>query len=354
MEKINTVQCFSDEQREKMIVSIQALAEALNNVFIEDIDRFIESCKTSLDEEFLTRLNASMATLSKNIGSINFRNLEFSSTTKSLSSICEQQLENYHGEHREEYLQFIRKVQPTFRSIDLGAGYDGSQMDLPSFKEYIKNNPINLPKKTIFNISESLDDYQIELIYEVTQELIQHFSLDEFGALHMENALFHVRYYLNNKLLPRKVQKKLKKFAFRYFLQMLRDSFYYLEIRKVDHIIHELLRDFCYGVDCMYLFEQHVGKEKNYPKDIFASYKAYKLFDDVAKKYASRPMICFLYRKMHEKDSLIYARDTEFRNWFNAQKYLIQLENHTDTYYKTYTEERFITTEIFYKSYGLS
>ena len=354
MEKINTVAFFSDEQREKMIVSVQALAEALNNVFIEDIDRFIESCKTSLDEEFLTRLNASMVTLSKNIRNINFRNQEFPSISKSLSSICEQQLENYHGEHREEYLQFIRKVQPTFRSIDLGAGYDGSQMDLQSFEEYIKNNPINVPEKTIFNISESLDDYQIELIYEVTQELIKYFSLDEFGAIRMENALFHVQHFLNNKLLPRKVQKKLKKFVFRYFLQMLRDSFYYLEIRKVDHIIHELLRYFCYAVDCMYLFEQHVGKEKNYPKDIFASYKAYKLFADVAKKYASRPMICFLYRRMHERDQLIHAGDTKFRNWFNAQEYLILLENHTDTYSKTHTEERCAMVELLYKSYGLS
>lgn len=354
MEKINTVAVFSDEQREKMIVSIQALTEAMNNVFREDIDKIIESYKTSLDQEFLTRLNASMVTLSKNIRNINFRNQEFPSTTKSLSSICEQQLENYHGEHREEYLQLIRKVQPTFRSIDLGAGYDGSQMDLQSFGEYIKNNPIDLPEKTILNISESLDDYQIELIHEVTQELIQHFSLDEFGVIRMENALIHVRHFLNNKLLPRKVQKKLKKFAFRYFLQMLNDSFYYLEISKVDHIIHELLRDFCYEVDCMYLFEQHVGKEKNYPKDIFASYKAYKLFDDVAKKYASRPMICFLYRKMHERDSLIYARDTEFRNWFNAQEYVVQLEYHTVTYSKSHTEERCAMVELLYKSYGLS
>ena len=354
MEKINTVEVFSEEQREKMIVSVQALAEAMKNVFQADFDKFMESCKTSLDEEFLTRLNASMETVSKNIRSINFRNLEFPSTSKSSSSICEQQLENYQGEHREEYYELKRKVQPTYRSIDLGAGYDGSQMDLQSFEEYIRSNPIEVPEKTIQKISESLDNYRIELLKEATLELIQHFSLDEFGAFRMENALFHVQYFLNNKLLPSDVQKTLKEFAFNYFLQMLNDSFYYLEIRKVDHIIHELLRDFCYEVDCMYLFEQHVGKEKNYPKDIFASYKAYKLFDDVTKKYASRPMICFLYRKMHERDSLIYARDTEFRNWFNAQEYVVQLENHTDTYSKSHTEERCAMVELLYKSYGLS
>lgn len=343
---------FSEGQKQRLAVSVQALAEALQNVSLAMFEDYFE--KNSLFEVKCFKNAKSIQELLQHA----FLDRELTSLAADsdapLTSFCEYQLANYDGEEKEKFLQFISQVKPVFHSIDRGISFDRAKMDLPSFKEYIKNNPINLPKKTIFNISESLDDYQIELIYEVTQELIQHFSLDEFGVIRMENALIHVRHFLNNKLLPRKVQKKLKKFAFRYFLQMLRDSFYYLEIRKVDHIIHELLRDFCYGVDCMYLFEQHVGKEKNYPKDIFASYKAYKLFDDVAKKYASRPMICFLYRKMHEKDSLIYARDTEFRNWFNAQEYRVQLENHTETYYKTYTEERFITTEIFYKSYGLS
>ena len=343
---------FSEGQKQRLAVSVQALAEALQNVSLAMFEDYFE--KNSLFEVKCVKNAKSIQELLQHA----FLDGELTSLAADsdapLTSFCEYQLANYDGEEKEKFLQFISQVKPVFHSIDRGISFDRAKMDLQSFEEYIKNNPIKFPEKTILNISESLDDYQIELIHEVTQELIQHFSLDEFGVLHMENALFHVQYYLNNKLLPPKVQKKLKKFAFRYFLQMLRDSFYYLEIRKVDHIIHELLRDFCYKVDCMYLFEQHVGKEKNYPKDIFASYKAYKLFDDVAKKYASRPMICFLYRKMHERDSLIYARDTEFRNWFNAQEYRVQLENHTDTYSKTHTEERCAMVELLYKSYGLS
>lgn len=343
---------FSEDQKQRLTVCVQVFAEALQKVSLAIFEDYFEK-KSLFELKYFKNAKSIQELLYHAFLDGKLTSLAADSDAP-LTSFCEYQLANYDGEEKEKFLQFISQVKPVFHSIDRGISFDRAKMDLPSFEKYIKNNPINLPEKTIFSISESLDDYQIELIYEVTQELIKYFSLDEFGAIRMENALFHVQHFLNNKLLPRKIQKKLKKFAFRYFLQMLRDSFYYLEIRKVDHIIHELLRDFCYAVDCMNLFEQHVGKEKNYPIDIFASYKAYKLFADVAKKYASRPMICFLYRRMHERDQLIHAGDTKFRNWFNAQEYLILLENHTDTYSKTHTEERCAMVELLYKSYGLS
>ncbi|MDG4950728.1 hypothetical protein NLM59_07310 [Weeksellaceae bacterium KMM 9724] len=345
---------FSEGQKEQLTVGVQALAEALQKISLAMLEDYVK--KNSLFElKYFKNAKSIQEVLHHAFLDGKLTSLTANSAADApLTSFCEYQLANYDGEEKEKFLQFISQVKPVFHSIDRGISFDRSKMDLPSFEEYIKNNPINLPEKTILNISENLNDYQIKLIYEVTQELIQHFSLDEFGILHMENALFHVQYFLNNKLLPRKVQKKLKKFAFRYFLQMLRDSFYYLDLKKVDRIINDLLRDFCYAVECMDLFKVYEEKEKNYPRKIFASYKAYKLFDDVAKKYASRPAICFLYRKMHEKDSFIYARDTEFRNWFNAQEYVVQLENHTDTYSKSHTEERCAMVELLYKSYGLS
>ncbi|MDG4945709.1 hypothetical protein NMK71_04725 [Weeksellaceae bacterium KMM 9713] len=345
---------FSEGQKQTLTVSVQALAEALQKISLAMLEDYVK--KNSLFElKYFKNAKSIQEVLHHAFLDGKLTSLAADSAAP-LTSFCEYQLANYDGEEKEKekFLQFISQVKPVFHCIDRGISFDRSKMDLPSFEEYIKNNPINLPEKTILNISESLDDYQIELIHEVTQELIQHFSLDEFGVLHMENALFHVQYYLNNKLLPRKVQKKLKKFAFRYFLQMLRDSFYYLDLKKVDRIINDLLRDFCYEVDCMYLFEEYMGKEKNYPRKIFASYKAYKLFDDVAKKITSRRWICFLFRKMHEKDSLIYVKDTEFRNWFNAQEYAVQLENHTDTYIDSYSEVRISTMELLYKCYGLS
>ena len=72
-------------------------------------------------------------------------------------------------------------------------------------------------------------------------------------------------------------------------------------------------------------------ESQNFPTHIFRNKEAYTLFHTMATKMEKHAQLSFLFRYMSEKENppLIVCRYAVFRNWFNQQDYLIELETIT-------------------------
>ena len=60
------------------------------------------------------------------------------------------------------------------------------------------------------------------------------------------------------------------------------------------------------------------------------------------KYFKTSAAISFIFKKRAEKEKppLILVKDTPFRNWFNEQRYEIQLENHVKTHDNAKNKDR--------------
>lgn len=81
---------------------------------------------------------------------------------------------------------------------------------------------------------------------------------------------------------------------------------------------------------------------QDYPKYIFANYKAFDLFDTLAKEMTTHPQISFLFRQMAEKEkpALIVTENSQFLKWFNQQGYGYTLDYPTKTFEQSKTDDR--------------
>lgn len=211
-----------------------------------------------------------------------------------------------------------------------------------SFIKLLSKRGIDLDCLDAAGVDLSFKELEKNLYIAVFESYIEKMNLDCFQKQHLVLPMRKLQLYLNSSLLLDLQKSKIQEQALKWFKMSLDTLLFQIHLEELPLCLEELYKDFGN------LLPLVNNSEPNFPSDVFKNYKAYLLFDTVARGVTTRVLFCFLYRYLFDK-GLIKIKDTPFREWFNGQSYTLQLTSITDTLEKCTSNDRTLFLKIIAK-----
>ena len=188
--------------------------------------------------------------------------------------------------------------------------------------------------------------YRTSLAQNIINNLTRSFDLENIDYTRMNDVLKNFRYTTEYEFLSESESILFKESIFRGIRQIHKDVNHLLGVYGTSFDKFE--ENYCRIVN----FKNN-QKEKEYPLHVFKTYPAYKLFDQYAKRMDVKTAVNYLYRRMYEKDKLILLKDSDFRAWFNEEKYPVKFHESTVTLERSHTPEREVSIDLLYEALGI-
>lgn len=253
------------------------------------------------------------------------------------------------------YKDFIVQHMKWFEVIECCLDYNFDQESIDDFKHYLKDNDQSDLCRYVLKLYSALKRFKQTFVKQVGLTLLNDFDLSKFPKTHLEDLWYEIQIQLKNDLLTTEKQDELRKLTYKWFSYMLRDVCSDLKLRDLENLVEDLKQDFCEATSYSPTSTETQTKkdnQKDYPFHVFASYKAYQFFHDVAGQIKSNATISFIYRKM-ENEKLIHLKDSDFRKWFEQQSYPVEFYSATSTLNKVFTQEREVFVSLLLKTYAV-
>jgi hypothetical protein len=238
------------------------------------------------------------------------------------------------------YCHFLETHKATFQNIDRLIDYC---FDRNKTQDSFRNFANKKLQEGIVNF-EKLDFaffYLEEVIVKTTiQDLIHFLQFKKRESYEKEiSQVFDMDYFLNPALIQDPIELKNYREVLRAWVnKMGQDLKHNLNLPVVPPITEWMASE----IGSTDHLNEIQNETKDYPKYIFTNYKAFDLFDTIAKEMTTHPQISFLFRQMSEKEkpALIVVENSDFVKWFNQQNYGYTLDYTTKTYEQSKTEDR--------------
>lgn len=249
------------------------------------------------------------------------------------------------------YRNFLIRNTSNFTIVGKVLAYPKKKNDYFDFGTFLNEKLGIIPYLEITEISTTFESLEAMIVHEIQKQFLEYFHFDNFryGLFDYHHNI--LKHHLNNDLIEPEMVEDIKTYSIKWLGQRLRAINFKMGLRAHETVFHKLKENFILAID--YAFPNTSTESIDYPRHIFTKPAAYLLFHELASQFTKKSPISFLYRQMAEKDNLIHARDTEFRNWFQSCGYPAELYSTTETYDRAQTEERKIFLELLYKKYQL-
>lgn len=251
------------------------------------------------------------------------------------------------GVHNAEfYINFIDNHADTYQCIDkLTNNYFNNFKGTDTFRNYAK---LKLQNENInFDTIEN-GFYRLEKLIVKTAaiDLIQFLKFTTNDTYEKEmSQVFDIDYFLNPALIHEPFElAKYQEVVKAWLNKINQDLKYKLTLPAIPPIALWLIAEIENRKSSLNLEIE----TKDYPKYIFTNYKAFDLFDTLAKEMTTHPQISFLFRQMSEKEkpALIVVENSDFVKWFNLQNYNLTLDYPTKTLEQSKTDDRIMAYAI--------
>lgn len=258
--------------------------------------------------------------------------------------------ENENMPEAKEYINFLTTHKKLFKCIDRAVDYNFEENYI-KYAPYIYDKMGNLHYLEKFEIDKRFESIKVKLVKQLKRQLIAHLHIQGLDHSDLKEELDALKFHLNNELIDPKKTHTIKAHTIQWFGQLLRHIGFVIGWHDYKSFFDEAKELCCQAIG--YNTPTPTVADIDYPRHIFTKPAAYLLFHELASQFTKKSPISFLYRQMAEKDNLIHARDTEFRDWFQSCGYPAELYSTTETYDRAQTEERKIFLELLYKKYNL-
>lgn len=232
-----------------------------------------------------------------------------------------------------KYYDFLNNYLIIFLNLDAYIKSYEAAINENKFSDFLKLKNVNIENVDIIAVDNKFIEIYKSFFTSLFENFLKDTNLYNIDLFIVEAKLKSFQFYFNSRLFSEHQKEELRFYGILWFENML-DSISH-DICETQWIppFHKLHKHF---ID---LFPVSKSKEPTYPTTIFSNYKAYLLFDTVAKGISTHKSISYLYRMMYEKE-LVTVNDTPFRAWFNEQSYEIKLNSHTDTLINSHSTDR--------------
>ncbi len=248
------------------------------------------------------------------------------------------------------YFQFLEEHLLVFEQLDIWMNNKGTRNERSWSERIALDRMPDFPE--LNGINQHLNEFLDAVYLQCGLHLIEHFewptSVSCIADAYQEHIVFtqllHPKPSLTteqNHFYQQRVQHYLKK-QLKEMQQLWKIKHPFEPFESIITTIAEAITPKRVEKPFEFKFTLPQLTEKSYPKHIFKDFKAFLVFDYLAKGLHSFQTISFFFRTMSESElpPLIVVKDTPFRMWFNEQDYEIDLNRATDTKNKAYNEER--------------
>jgi hypothetical protein len=245
-----------------------------------------------------------------------------------------------------KYLHFIQTHFDTFNCIDsLSSHYHRQNKPLDTFRIYARGK-MQIENINFTTIENSF--YRLEKLISKTAliDLIQNLHFTKTESYEKEiKQVFDMDYFLNPALILNPNEKiNYQQAIIAWVNKIIQDLKFNHNLPEIPPIASWLLIE----IENRKLTSVINEEIKEYPKHVFLNYKAFNLFDILAKEMTTHPQISFLFRQMNEKEKpqLIVVENSDFIKWFNHQQYNLTIDYATKTYEQSKTEDRLVLYNV--------
>lgn len=244
------------------------------------------------------------------------------------------------------YFNFIETYGETYQIIDrLTNRYNGNIKSSDCFRNYAKAKlqNVSLDYATIENAFYRLEKL---IIKSTLLDLIHFLKIIKKESYEQEiNQVFDMDYFLNPALIQEPIELRNYCETVKTWIKKIgQDLKFKLNLPFIPNMLEWLVLEIGNDAKSEALEEE----TKEYPKYIFTNYKAFDLFDTIAKEMTTHPQISFLFRQMNEKEkpALIVVENSDFIKWFNQQNYSFTIDYPTKTFEQSKTEDRIVLYNV--------